>query len=136
MSLLTNKTNNNRMKLMDNLIGNENNNGYNKIYSNKSNNTEKDKEYELEEEEEGEEESNNEEEYYEEYIGDENEEEEEDDDDDDDNLSILESYKYKLNYSDNIRLYPRPKQIIYYIKIQIIVIHIYQIRIIKKKFLR
>ena len=87
-----------------NLIGDENNNVYNTIYSNKGNNIEKVKECEVEEEEEDEEDSNNEEEY-EEYIEDENEEEE----DDYENLSILESYKYKLNYSDNIRLYPRPK---------------------------
>lgn len=116
MSLLKNKNNNSGIKQL-NQIENEINNINNKQISNKENNVKKNNEitnednYEVEQEDDEEEEEENSnningEEFNEENIADENEEEEEDDED---NLSILESYKYKLNYIENIELYPRPK---------------------------
>ena len=73
---------------------------------------EEEEEEEEEEEKEEEEESKNGNEYEEKDVeedenenGKENEEEEEDEE----NLSLLDSYKYRLNFIDNLKLYPRPK---------------------------
>ena len=89
---------------------NEENSNKNEPSNNKEK-IEEENEEEEDEEEEEEEDSNsninneNNEFYENDTEGNENEEEEEDEQ----NLSLLESYKYKLNYMENIKLYPRPK---------------------------
>ena len=113
MSLLNNKKNNSgirQLNQIDNIINNVNNKPKPKIENNIQKNKEiigdenNEEEEEEEEEEEGDDDNINEEEYIEENEDENNEEEE-----DDENLSILDSYRYKLNYVDNINFFPRLK---------------------------
>ena len=116
MSLLKGKSNNSGIKQLNQIENEINNNlsntkvntkpnSENNIQNNKEIISEENEDDEEEEEEEEENENLNEEELNDDNSGEnENEEEEEDD-----NLSILESYKCKLDYFDNHRLYPRPK---------------------------
>ena len=118
MSLLNNKKNNSgirQLNQIDNQINNLNHNKDN-IKTKNDNIIKKSKEIknevngeeeeEEEEEEEGEEPNNINED---DLNDDNNENEEEEDDEEEENLSLLESYKYKLNFMENIYLYPRPK---------------------------
>ena len=120
MSLLKNRKNNSgirQLNQIDNTINNiadkpkpkiENNIQKTKELINKENN-ENDEEEDDEEEEEEEGDEDNINEINEDYYNEENEDEDNEEEEDEENLSILESYKYHLNYSDNIFLFPRPK---------------------------
>ena len=106
MSLLENKKNNSRIKQL-NQISEYSENNNDKIKNNK--NKAKDlNQKENEEEEEDEEDSKNNNVSEEEY-NEGNEEEDEYEEIDEENLSLLSLYKYKLNYDEKMKLYPRPE---------------------------
>ena len=103
---LKNKNNNsgiNQKNQMDNNLNSNDNNEKNHKAIYEDNNEEEEEE---EEEEEGDFSNNVYDEQYNEEFGGNNENEEEEDDE---NLSLLESYKYKFTYVENIKLFPRPK---------------------------
>ena len=107
MSLLEIKNNNSGIKQLNQIsefIENKNENDNNtQIDNNINEKEEEDEEDEEEEEEENDEDKNNSSEK--DNYSEENEEEEIDEE----NLSLLSLYKYRLNYEENIYLYPRPK---------------------------
>ena len=105
-----------QMNQIDDEVNNENNKVNNKNNKEQNNNkiTNEENEEEEEDEDEEEEESSNTNEGNDgnndnDGDNDDDNENEEEEEDNEDNLSILESYKYKLNYIDDIQLYPRPK---------------------------
>jgi len=114
MSLLNKPKNNSDIRRTKSDINNKDNNEEKKILNEQNEEEEEDEEEEEEEEEEGESKNGNE---YEEKGGaeDENENqnengnENEEEEEDEENLSLLDSYKYRLNFIDNLKLYPRPK---------------------------
>ena len=107
MSYFKNQKNNNGIRQLNQIDNEINNNINNKIINNNNEIINEENEEEDDEDEEEEENSNdiNEDQYNEDNFDNENEEEE----DDEDNISLLDSYKTKLNYIDNIEFFPRPK---------------------------
>ena len=112
MSLLKNKNNNSGINQINT---NNNINNKNEKNNNENNNediNEEDSEEEEEEEDDEEYANNNneeEEDCNEDIEGDDDLENEEEEENEEDNLSLLESYKSKFSYIENIRDYPRPK---------------------------